>query len=222
LTEAKKQRTKPKKKKAKQLAAADIDALREKAEKKHEDQKKVEDWKREQELRKDYEKQKPELAPWIGWEEYRAAKANENRIKAVGIIGAIMRGEKRTEIRKHWKISSNKLNAILNSELVDDLLAYSLGHVYSFQDACIKAILWKLEHDHDGYLAMNLLDKMGTFIRSSKLVQTAGAKESDGKEGNAEDVIGVLFSKGDSLQARQIREKLQELVIHALKSQESE
>ncbi len=206
-------------KKAKRPTPDEVIELRALDAKRRADEQRVEDWEREQKLRADYEKEKADLAPWVGWEEYQAAKTNEHRIKSIGIIGAIMRGEKRTEIRRKFRISAHKLNAILNSETVDNLLAYSLGYIYSFQTACVNAILHRLREDHDGNLAMALLDKLGAFNRAPKLIQTSGAADPDAKGQNVEDVIGVLFAKGDSVQTRQALAKISELVIDGFKAQ---
>jgi len=210
----------PPAKKAKRPTPDEVTELRALDAKRRAGEQRVEDWEREQQLRADYEKEKADLAPWVGWEEYQAAKNNERRIKSVGIIGAIMRGEKRTEIRKKYRISAHKLNAILNSETVDNLLAYSLGYIYSFQTACVNAILYRLREDHDGNLAVALLDKLGAFTRASKLIQASGAADPEtGKGQNVEDAIGILFAKGDSVQTRQTLAKISELVIDSFKAQ---
>lgn len=181
----------------------------------------VDDWRREQETLKQYEAERPDLAPWVGWEEYSAARANEQRIKAVGMVGAIMRGEKRSEIRKKWRISPGKLNAILNSETVDNVLAYSLGYIYSFQTACVKAILHRLTVEHDGHLALALLEKMGLFTRQWRIMgQTGGADGESKPAAEAEDVVAFLLSRGDSVSARQVREAIERFVVESVKKSE--
>jgi hypothetical protein len=213
-----KKKVKNKSKKTEVLTSSQIDVLEAQEKVKRAEEKKIDDFKREQKMRSDYEKQKAELAPWIGYDEYRAARSSENRIKAIGIIGAIMRGEKRTTIRQKWKISSNKLNAILNSQMVDDVLSYSLGNIYSFQTACVQAILWELKNNHDGRLAVVLLDKLGLFTRAQALIPQTTPEIGDGKEENVEDVVGFLFSRGDTVQAGQAREAFSRLVVDSLKS----
>jgi len=172
----------------------------------------------DQRLRNQYERDKPELAPWIGWEEYREARRSEARIRAFGIVGAYMAGKKREEIRKLYRISPNKLNAILNSQVVDDILSYALGHIYSFQNAAVKAILWQLTRDHDGHLAMALLDKMGLFDRMGRLLD-AGAPETIGK--GADDQKGIftalIAGAGNDLQTRQAADALGQFVVQTLK-----
>lgn len=171
----------------------------------------------DQRLRKQYERDKAELAPWIGWEEYREARRSEARIKAFGIVGAYMAGKKREEIRKLYRISPNKLNAILNSKIVDDILSYALGHIYSFQNAAVKAILWQLTQDHDGHLAMSLLEKMGLFDRMERL-RDAGAPEEIGKgTDDQESIFAALVAGSGDVQAGQIREALSQFVIQSLK-----
>lgn len=172
----------------------------------------------DQQLRKQYERDKPELAPWIGWEEYREARRSEARIRAFGIVGAYMAGKKREEIRKLYRISPNKLNAILNSQVVDDILSYALGHIYSFQNAAVKAILWQLTRDHDGHLAMALLDKMGLFDRMGRLLD-AGEPDTSGK--GADDQKGIfaalIAGAGNDLQTRQAADALGQFVVQTLK-----
>lgn len=171
----------------------------------------------EQKLRKQYERDKPELAPWIGWEEYREARRSEARIKAFGIIGAYMAGKKREEIRKLYRISPNKLNAILNSQTVDDILTYALGHIYSFQNAAVKAILWQLTRDHDGHLAMALLEKMGLFDRMGRLSAT-GAPDPAGKgTDDQESIFSAFISETGNIQARQALDAISDFVIQAHK-----
>lgn len=172
----------------------------------------------DQRLRKQYERDKPELSPWIGWEEYREARRSEARIRAFGIVGAYMAGKKREEIRKLYRISPNKLNAILNSQVVDDILSYALGHIYSFQNAAVKAILWQLTRDHDGHLAMALLDKMGLFDRMGRLLD-AGEPDTSGK--GADDQKGIfaalIAGAGNDLQTRQAADALGQFVVQTLK-----
>jgi hypothetical protein len=177
---------------------------------------------RELEMRKQYEKERPDIAPWVGWEDYQAARGIERKLMGIGILGAIMGGGKRTEIRKKYHISSDKLNAILNSETVGNVLSYSLGHLYSFQTACVQAILWNLEKDHDGHLATLLLSKMGLFDRMREMVEKEAGKQPEGKAEAVEDTIGFLFSRGDGVQARQARETLERLVVESLKSRDPE
>lgn len=216
----KKKPAKKKTKKPTKPTPEQIDKLRETEAKKQADERKVAEWEQEQQLKKQYESERADLAPWVGYEAYVAARGNEERMRAIGIVGAIMRGEKRGDIRKKFKISSNKLNAILNSENVDNVLAYSLGHLYSFQDACIKAILHRLEKQNDGYLALSLLEKMGLFAKMSRLIQQAGGAGDDPEEtGSAEDIVALMFAKGDSVQARQAREAIERLVIEHLKNE---
>jgi hypothetical protein len=172
----------------------------------------------DQRLRKQYEREKPELAPWIGWEEYREARRSEARIRAYGIVGAYMAGKKREEIRKLYRISPNKLNAILNSQVVDDILSYALGHIYSFQNAAVKAILWQLTRDHDGHLAMALLDKMGLFDRMGRLLD-AGVPDTAGKGADEQKgIFGALIAgSGNDLQTRQAADALGQFVVQTLK-----
>lgn len=219
---ATKKKTKPKvKRKAKKperLSPAQVVARRSKDERKRSDEKTVKDWEDEQRLREEYEREHEDLAPWIGFEEYQAARLSEARLRALGIVGAIMRGKKRTEIRRDYRISPSKLNAILNSELVDDIAANSIGHIYSMATAAQQAILHQLVIEKNGALAMALLEKLGIFLRGQKVLE---GQANSGKEGETgEDVIALLFAKGENVQARQAISQIQQLVVDGLKSQE--
>lgn len=212
-----KSKAKGKGKNRQRLSPEEVQILRAEEARKRADEKVVDDWERELELRKEFEKEHEDLAPWVGFHEYMAARKSEGRLRALGILGAIFRGEKRAEIRRKYRISPNKLNAILNSELVDDLAAHALGNLFSFTSAAQQAILWRLQNDHDGGLAMALLEKLGVFARAGKIT-APGAAGKDGE--NDEDVIGLLFAKGNGLQARQAVEQIQKLVVDGIKSQE--
>lgn len=207
--------------KVKDMTMDQIDAAEREQAKVDSEQQRRQTFERNRELRKQYEAERPDIAPWVGWEEYVAARGRESRIKAVGIIGAIMRGEKRTEIRKKFRISPNKLNAILNSETVDNILAYSLGHIYSFQTECVEAILHKLREEKDGSLALTLLEKMGVFANAKRLVQQSGGEPKDEDATQApEDIFAVMFAKGDTVQARQAREAIERIVVDSVKARE--
>jgi hypothetical protein len=211
---------KKKKAKSKKLTPVQIDEARASQAKALDETRKLKDWETEQKLLKQYEIERPDLAPWVGWEEYKEARGNEARIKAVGLIGAIMRGEKRGEIRKKWRISSAKLNTILNSDMVNNVLAYSLGYLYSFQSSCVQAILYQLNNEHDGHLAVVLLEKLGLFSRMERILQQGGSAPDAGEEtpASVEDAVAIMFARGDSLQARQAREAIERIVVEAVKT----
>ena len=210
ITKASK-RAKPRKPK---LNAADVASLRSEEVRLRANEKTVSDYQQEQKYRSEYESAKPDVAPWVGWEEYLEAKKSEARIKSVGIIGAFMRGEKREAIRKKYRISAGKLNTILNSDTVEDILSYSLGYIYSFQSAAVAAILHRLTTDHDGALAMALLERMGVFNKMGELGKPGPQAKN---ASNPEDTIAILLSK-DSVPARQALSQIQKFVVDAFKA----
>lgn len=185
------------------------------ARRKYAEAQEVDEFKEEQRLRKEYEKDRPDLAPWVGIEAYLEARKVESRLKEVGMIGALMGGAKRTEVRERYRVSSHKLTRILNSEVVDDILKFSLGQVFSFQTAAVKAIMQSLEAGN-GALAMQLFDKMGLWDRMREYLRKDG--DAEGAQ-NTEALIAVLLSK-NPVQARQALEEIGRLVVESFKGEQ--
>ena len=55
--------------------------------------------------------------------EFKSAREIADRLKAYGMVGSILRGESRNQVRQKYHVSPNKLNDILlRSEVVDDVI----------------------------------------------------------------------------------------------------
>jgi hypothetical protein len=170
----------------------------------------------ERKAQADYEKNN-ELAGYVKWQEYKRAKGVEEKLRALAVIGAYMRGEKRGEIRKRFHLSPNRLNQMLNSDYLKDVMSYSLGHLFSMQDACLEAIMHTLTQDKDGRLAVVLLEKLGLFKQEN---MDSVFKEGDLNE-EEDTKKDTEFAGCSWLQAGQTTEEIQQLIQHIIRQHPS-
>lgn len=169
---------------------------------------------KEEQARADYEK-KNELAPYVGYDAYLDTKNVEERIKSIGILGSMLRGQNRTEVRKAFRLSPRKFNKLLTSEHVEDVLAYSIGYLYSLQSVAVKAIHKQIEEENDGRLAMDLLERLGTFEDDFK-VRLLMEGMSDKEKATPEEALTRVLAE-DTPKARQIKQELATLVEESFK-----
>lgn len=151
---------------------------------------------------------KNELAQYMGYKAFRKALKVQDKIRAVGIIGALMRGDKRYQVRKAYHISPNKMNRMLDSEVVDDVMAFALHSLFSMQTAAVNAILHQLRKEHNGKLALEMLDRLGAFD-PNRMTRIFGVSENAKEESPEGRFIKLL--EGNSVAARQFTEKIESL-----------
>jgi hypothetical protein len=133
---------------------------------------------------------------YVGPEAYEAARKVQEQLRTFGILGELMRGKKRSEIRKEWRISPNKLNKLLDSESVDDIAAYAINSLFSMQNVCLAAILHKIQVDRDGALAMALMEKLGILNKDRIARLTGEAQSGTGNTTPERRLFALLFGEG--------------------------
>lgn len=158
---------------------------------------------------------KSELAQYCGYDAYKRAKEAQDKLRGLGMLGALMRGESRNTIRKQYHVSPNKLNSVLDGQSLDDVVAFALNDIFGMQMECLDAIRKQLANG-DAKLAMEVLEKIGVFNPERRERILGGTQDGENKQEATEKRYARVFF-GEFLQARQAPTEIEELVKHNIR-----